>query len=466
MKKDGKKFDLVKISGCMVLLTVLLTWIIPQGTFSGTGVEIGDITRVGLFDFFTYGFLGMYYFTVLVTFIFVLGAFYQVLSRIGGYQALITKLAKAFKKKEILFVLLVSFIITGIASVTNEYILLLTAIPFLISIMKEMKLDKLTSFSTTFGAVLVGTIGSLYSTKIVGMNVGYLQVAYSSLWYIRLIILLLAYVVFNVFNILHLRKSLKSKENELVEDMFESNNTTKKKTIWPVATVLSIFAVISFMAYFPWSEVCKIEWFDQALKAITEYKLFDSTIFAYILGNVNAFGSWDMFGIQALMVITTLILKWIYKLDKDEFIASYGEGFKKSLKLVVLLLMAYLVLEFTVMYPVIPTIVDWFISLSDKFNVLLTSVAGLFTSIFTVEYQYTVNLIGTYLTTTFADNAKHIAIILQTTYGLASIFAPSSAILLIGLSYLDIKYTEWLKYIWKFLLIMFAALIVIMLIIC
>ena len=101
MKKEVKKFDLVKISGAMVLLTVLLTWIIPQGTFSGTEMQIGEITRIGIFDFFTYGLLGMYYFTVLVTFIFVLGGFYQVLSRIGGYQALITKLAKIFKKKEI-----------------------------------------------------------------------------------------------------------------------------------------------------------------------------------------------------------------------------------------------------------------------------------------------------------------------------------------------------------------------------
>ena len=104
MKKEVKKFDLVKISGAMVLLTVLLTWIIPQGTFSGTEMQIGEITRIGIFDFFTYGLLGMYYFTVLVTFIFVLGGFYQVLSRIGGYQALITKLAKIFKKKEILFI--------------------------------------------------------------------------------------------------------------------------------------------------------------------------------------------------------------------------------------------------------------------------------------------------------------------------------------------------------------------------
>ena len=139
--------------------------------------------------------------------------------------------------------------------------------------------------------------------------------------------------------------------------------------------------------------------------------------------------------------------------------------FKKSGKLVIILLLTYLVLEFTVMYPVIPTIVDYIITLSDKFNIFLTTISGLFTSLFTVEYQYTVNLIGTYLTKMFADNVNHIGIILQTTYGIASMFAPTSIVLLLGLSSLDIKYKDWLKYIWKFVLAMIVILLIIMLII-
>ena len=217
------------------------------------------------------------------------------------------------------------------------------------------------------------------------------------------------------------------------------------------------------MAYFPWEEVFEIKWFSNALKSIQEYKLFDSTIFAYILGEVKAFGSWDIFGIQALMIITTLLLKWIYKLSFDDFLESFGEGLKKSGKLVVLLLICYLVLEFTVMYPIVTTIVDWFISLSDKFNVVLTTISGLFTSLFTVEYQYTVSLIGAYLKSLFADNVNQIAIILQTTFGLASMIAPSSAILMMGLSLCDIKFKDWLKYIWKFVLIMLVVLVLIML---
>lgn len=463
MKKDGKKLDLVKVSGFMVLLSVLLTWIVPQGTFSGTAISVTEITRIGIFDFFTYGLLGMYYFTVLVTFIFVLGGFYQVLSRIGGYQALVTKLAKIFKRKEILFTLIVSFIFTALSTVTNEYFLLIVAVPFILAIAKELKLDKLSGFTMTFGSILVGTIGSMYSTKIVGINVNYLGLEYNTLWYIKLIILLLAFILFNVFNILHLRKTLKDKSAETITDEFAPANVTNNKKIWPLAIVLILFVIVSIMAYFPWSDVFKITCFETALENIQEFKLFDSTIFSYILGSVNAFGNWDIFGIQALMVISTLILKVIYKLSLDEYLAAFGEGFKKVGKLVVLLLLCYLTLEFAVMYPVLPTIVDWFISLSDKFNVILTTIAGLFTSLFTVEYQYTVSLIGLYLKALFADNLNQIAIILQTTFGIASMIAPSSAILLIGLSLCDIKYKDWLKYIWKFIVAILLILIVIML---
>ena len=76
MKKEGNKHNLVKVTGIMVLITVILTWVIPQGMFQGSGIEVTEITRVGVFDFFTYGLLGLYYFTVLVTFLFVLGAFF------------------------------------------------------------------------------------------------------------------------------------------------------------------------------------------------------------------------------------------------------------------------------------------------------------------------------------------------------------------------------------------------------
>lgn len=465
MKKFAEKHDLVKIAGIMVLITVLLTWVIPQGYFSGSELTSNDITRIGIFDFFTYGLLGMYYFTVLVTFLFVLGGFYQVLSKTGGYQKLTANMAKTFKGKEILFTLVVSFIIAAISAVTNEYILLIAAAPFFITIMKKMGLDKITAFVTTFGSILVGALGTVYSTKIVGASVQYLSVEYSTLLWAKLLVFGLTYVIFNVFTVLHIVKHKPTKDEEIV-DMFEETDVTKKDKVWPLVVILILAAIVAIMAYLPWEEVFGVTWFKTAKEVILKYEVFDSPIFGYILGNVKEFGSWDIFGIQIIMLIATLLVKWIYKINMNDFLTAFGEGFKKVGKMVILLLLTYLILEFTAMFPVIPTIVDWIISLSSKFNVLLTTVSGLLTSAFTVEYSYTVNLIGTFLITKFADFTDQIALILQLTYGYVGFFIPSSAILLMGLSYLGISYKEWMKYIWKFLLIMLALIIILLVIIC
>ena len=472
MKKLGEKHGLVKVAGIMVLLTVLLTWIIPQGMFQGTEISVTEITRVGLFDFFTYGLLGMYYFTVLVTFIFVLGAFYQVLSRTKGYQKLTSSIAKIFNGKEILFTLVVSFIIAAVSAITNEYIVMLSIVPFFITIMNKMKLDKMTGFVTTFGAILVGTLGSVYSSKIVGMNVQYLGVEYSSLLWVRIVTFAVSYIAFNVFTVLHLLKKRKERKAEVMPDLFETETTNEKSRsgIVGISIILGLFVVITLLAYLPWGAAFTSEWPATVLEKITGAEVFGSTIFAYILGNVQAFGSWDIFGVQVTMLVAILVIKIVDKMSMNEVFEAFGEGFKKVGKLVVILLMCYLVLEFAVMYPVLPTIVDWFLGLfknaSEKVLLVFSTIPGLFTSLFTVEYQYTLNLIGTYLTGTHEAFTSQLAYMLQSTYGLASMFSPASAILLMGLSYLGITYKEWMKYIWKFLLIMFAVIIILMIIIC
>ena len=475
MKKEEKKHSLVKVAGLMVLFTALLTWVIPQGMFQGTSINVTEITRVGLFDFFTYGLLGMYYFTVLVTFLFVLGAFYEVLSKTKGYQTLTSSIAKIFKGKEILFALIVSLLVAGVSAVTNEYIVVISVIPFIITIMNKMKLDKITGFVTTFGSILVGVLGSIYSTKVVGMSVNYFSQSYeltfNTLLWVRLVTFAVSYIAFNLFTVLHIRKVRKDKKSEVMPDLFENAKVSEnsKSKAWSIATVFCLFVIITLLAYLPWETVFNTTWTTKALDSITKAEVFGSPIFTYILGNVSAFGQWDIFGVQIAMLVAILIIKLIDKMPIDEVLESFGEGFRKTGKLVIILLLCYIVLEFTVMFPVMPTIINWFFGLfgnaSEKLVLAISPVAGLFTSLFTVEYQYTVSLIGLYLAGAHSTNFGQIAYMLQSTFGLASMFSPASAILLMGLSYLGISYKEWMKYIWKFLCIMFVVIIILMIII-
>ncbi len=486
MKKFFEKHDLVKIALCMIIFTLLLTWIIPQGYFNAGELTKGEITRIGLFDFVTYGLLGMYYFTVLVTFLFVTGAFYQFLSKLGAYQKLTDKISKRWKGKEILFSLIVSFLFAALASMLNEYLVLVAFMPFVITICSKLNMNKISSFVMTFGAMLVGILGSTISAKVMGMNVQYLSQSYTTHLLEKIILFVLAFAIYSLFNVRYLlnvnkdnkvsskketkkdskKKNTKSetKKEEVVEvkaetDLFANKvkNSEKANTIpLIIVGVLAIITVV--LAYLPWTSVFEVEWFTNATEWVTGAKVFGHTIFSYLLGNVNEFGSWDIFGVQVVMVLAIIILQICYKVSINDTIESFAEGFKKVSKLVVVLLLAYVILEFAVMYPVIPTVLGKI--LGSKFNVFTTTISGLITGLFTSEYQYTVNLVYSFFTTKYASDLSVVSMILQSTYGLASFFAPSSAMLLVGLSYLDIPYKDWMKYIWKFLVAMLVVIIV------
>ena len=112
-----------------------------------------DITRVGLTNFMQYGLLGMYYFTVLITFLFVLGGFYQVLSKTAGYQSIIKSISGKLKGHETVFVLIVSFVFALVCAVTNEYFPILIFVPFIITILNRLKVDKISAFSSELSEV-------------------------------------------------------------------------------------------------------------------------------------------------------------------------------------------------------------------------------------------------------------------------------------------------------------------------
>lgn len=482
MKKFFEKHDLVKIALCMIIFTLLLTWIIPQGYFNAGELTKGEITRIGLFDFVTYGLLGMYYFTVLVTFLFVTGAFYQFLSKLGAYQKLTDKISKRWKGKEILFSLIVSFLFAALASIVNEYLVLVAFMPFVITICSKLNMNKISSFVMTFGAMLVGILGSTISAKVMGMNVQYLSQRYTTHLLEKIILFVLAFAIYSLFNVRYLLNSKKDKTSKVKKDSKKKNvkEETKKEEVVEVNNNIDLFAnkvkdsekantipliiigvlaiITVILAYLPWTSVFKVEWFTKATEWVTSAKVFGHTIFGYLLGNVSEFGSWDIFGVQVVMVLAIIILQICYKVSINDTITSFAEGFKKVSKLVVVLLLAYVILEFAVMYPVIPTVIGKI--LGSKFNVFTTTISGLITGLFTSEYQYTVNLVYSFFTTKYASNLSVVSMILQSTYGLVSFVAPSSAMLLVGLSYLDIPYKDWMKYIWKFLVAMLVVIIV------
>jgi uncharacterized ion transporter superfamily protein YfcC len=452
-----RKFDLLKSTGCMILLSALLTWIIPQNQTTGANLTVAKFNRIGLTNFMQYGLIGIYYFTVLVTFLFVLGGFYTFLNKREGYKNLVNTIYEKIKGHEKLLVILTIFVFSLLSCITNDYMPLLVFIPFVISIFNKLKIDKITAFTSTFGGILVGTIGSVYSSKIVGSINNVFGTTYTDNIAYKIGLLILTYAILTFITV----KNLKISKNAVNYDKFSDVKVSTKKSrgIRLYIILGLILTIVTILAYLPW-EVWGVTVFNSITDWFNGLEILGVPVLTYMFGSFVPFGSWDLFTIQFLMLAIVLVLQLIEWISIDEILEDFAEGFKKMSSVVIILLAVYLVLEISATYAFLPTIAEWFAKITKGFNVFFTTIAVLISSLFSVEMQYATGLTGSYYASTFMDSSKLIAMIFQMMFGIVSFVAPTSAVLMMGLSYLNISYKEWVKYIWKFLCILMAIVII------
>ena len=131
----SKSSDLFKWVGIFIFVAFALTWVLPYGQFQGaTFYEVG-MNRLGLADIPTILYYSIYFCLTTVIYLLVLGGFYGVLSKTSGYSALVNKLGKAIKGKEVLTTILMIIILVCLTSILRTQLILLIFVPFLVSIL-------------------------------------------------------------------------------------------------------------------------------------------------------------------------------------------------------------------------------------------------------------------------------------------------------------------------------------------
>ena len=101
-----------------------------------------------------------------------------------------------------------------------------------------------------------------------------------------------------------------------------------------------------------------------------------------------------------------------------------------------------------------------------SFNVLSLFIVGFVGLFLAVDYELVGSALASYLAVLFAEKAAETTLVLYLGMSIAAFIVPTSYILMLALTYLDIPYTKWLKYIWKFLLTMVAAALIVILLVC
>lgn len=476
MKNMMKKYDLFKIVGITILFVALLTWLIPVSQYTGNEMYVGDISRLGIANLFATGIYSLNTIMYQVTFLLVLGGFYGLLSSIDAYKTLINKIVKKLEGKEIVFVLVTSFAFAGLASITSDIYQMLIFVPFIITIISNLKMGKITALCTTFGSILIGRLGATYSPYAYNYLNSYFSIDFNSEIITKIAIFVLSYVLFNFFNFLHVKETLKNKKRDIIaEDKFaiaveekktKNKKATAKVNYIPLIIVLAFVVIFQILGFVAWNTSFGIKAFDSFHNWLLGIKVGDHAIFSYILGTseigiVKALGTWDLFNIEIILILAVMVLAVAYKVSFNDLISRFIDGVKKMGRLALLLIMIYAIFIITYWSPIVPTIVDWIMGLSKHFNIYLASIASFIASFLNVDLDFATYSLGLYLANLAGNHTSLMAIIMNSMHGFAGFFVPTSGILMLGLAYLNIPYKDWMKYIWRFLIGMLVGLLII-----
>ena len=460
MKKNG----LLKIIGILALIIMVLSWIIPSSYYSGsTVIDLGTMP-VGIFDLLSYPFLSFQYFIQTVVFILTVGTLYGVLENTGKYRNILEKLVKRLKGKEQLFIVIITLILTALSSILGLNLMMFVFIPALVAIILLMGYDKITAFLITIIPMFIGMIGSTYSIYINGYINQVIGITeFDNDLLTKVALLVIGYVIYIMFTLNYAKKAKKAKLDSEEEIPFIGEKKQVKKASWPIYVIFAIIFILLILAPTPWADVFSVEFFSKLHETITDWTIGEYPLVANLLGYLEGFGSWTYLEISMIIFAAAIIIGFTYKQKLSEIIDNMLNGLKKMLKPALLVSFSMMIIIMTAYHPFYITITDYIINLSDNFNIFLTSFITIIGSVLNVDMIYlaqsSIPLIAGTFPATEAINS--LAIITQSFYGLTMLIAPTSTLLILGLTYLDIPYVEWLKKSWKLLLELFVVIVII-----
>lgn len=244
------------------------------------------------------------------------------------------------------------------------------------------------------------------------------------------------------------------------------SEVSTQHNIWPFTLMFILFFVLLVLAYLPWVNGFGVNAFTDATKAVSEFELFGFPIFGKLLGTINSFGNWTVVDMLLPMTLIILFLALVYKVKVQDVLDGALAGIKKALPLGLIVVLLYACLVIVTYHPFQLVIYKTLLGVIDKFGfvgALMSSLCAMLASIFNVDPSYTFQSVLLYLASVVTDSTVYpvIGVIFQAMYGFTMLFAPTSVILMVVLSYLDIPYTKWIKTIWKLLLEILAVLLIV-----
>ena len=469
-----KKHSLLKAIGFVFVVYVVLSWIIPGGSFSSGVFTKGTTSPLGLGDIFLYPIATSVYqmFVLSALVVLAVGGMYAILNKTGVLASIISTLSKKFKGKEKLFIVITTTFYALVSALLNLSLPLFVLIPLSVAVLVTLGFNKVKAFLATFGAIIVGNIGGMVGYNMDGYNyVNYffgVEIKSTILYSIALFVVALAVLLFFVLRGTKNSKKVKGKK-EVKEEVVIPLYTNKEASKKPVAAVIlfTVLVLLVLVSMFNWSAI-GVNLFNDIHESITSFKVNGNyTLFSNILGSISALGYWGNYELVMIIIIASILISWVYKIKASDAVDTFLSGAKELLPVAGLVILANVLLYITnsSSTPFFQTILNGFVGLSKSFNYFV--VAG-FTAVGSViysSYPYLLYAVYDPMKSLYSSNLPVIALTMQAIYSICSLVVPTSIMLVLGLKFMDISYKEWIKNAWKLIVTLLVVISIALLII-
>lgn len=447
MKNDNRLINLpvktvVQVTALLVSImavSIVLTYIIPGGEFGtlpdGTpdyteyirrddlsGVPIWKGILAPVLVFFTSDGITL---LALSLFLIVVAGAFQIMSDVGGVHSLIGSLSKKFSGHKYLLIIMMSLLFYSLGAFLGQFENMLTLLPIVASLCVLLGYDSYTGFLCCIASTGIGFATAITNPFTVVLASNIIDVSpMAKIWY-RLIIFAVIFLIFIGFIFLYIRKIEKDPRSSLTYEGDEKLRAGETKAVFDdaneahVRRVYTVFLVLAVILVIVTALIESIR--DYSVVFLTVYFL----VGGIIAGKLACHDMRKVFqGLKIGLVSALPAILLVAVASSVKFVFVQGQVLPTIVNQMNEITSGVAPLGVALIVYVIVLVLEFFISSSTAKAILVMSML----SVANLGLSKTMLV----LIYTFAD-------------GYTNMLFPTSPVLLLGLSMINVSYFTWVK---------------------
>ncbi|MGL4947615.1 MAG: YfcC family protein [Cetobacterium sp.] len=368
MKKEKKMLSAYTIVFVFLIITAILTWIVPQSVildnngvkeviynavFNDAGEVVKGAGRIpaGLWDIIIAPIKGFEKSSSVSIAILMAGAFLGLINSVGAMDAGIGSLLKKYTGTTLIAILMFTFAIFGSVFGFWEEIPAFSIV--IVPLFVLAGYDVMTGLAVLTVGATAGNMSSIVNPFSTGAAIGAIgnpDLSLGSGLVLRLLMFVLLYSIGLFFTVKYANEVKKNKEKSIlygIEVNTLTNNNAElpeltKKRFWSIIVLVAII-VLLILGYMPWYEINMGDGktFQDIINAPL-YLLAKTPILGDIFGakHITPLGDWYFGEFSFVFFLGALLIGFINKIPEDKFVKEFASGAKDLLGVVLVLSVA------------------------------------------------------------------------------------------------------------------------------